>query len=97
MLENPDVLPKMVAESGAHEHRSYREGVTPEQLREKTVEAAAEAWSPVADRIWNDFDESAIRPSVTRTDRSQGMAATDMKKFKAQGHYGYTEEPTATK
>ena len=94
MLENPDTLPKLVAESGAHS-TDLVEKETPEQLREKTVEAA-KAWAPVADRLWND-KESPLYEKRHVADHSQGMAATDMKKFKAQGHYGYTEEPTATK
>ena len=39
MLENPDTLPRMVAESGAHS---------------TDLVDAARVWAPVADRIWND-------------------------------------------
>lgn len=49
MLENPDVLPKMVAEAGAMS-TDLVEKESPEQLREKT-RAAAKAWSSVAERI----------------------------------------------
>ena len=81
MLENPDVLPKMVAESGAHS-TDLVEQETPEQLREKT-KAAAEAWSPVADRLWT--DENDPLHIKRRDDRTQGMAESDMHKFAAQG------------
>ena len=81
MLENPDVLPKLVAESGAHS-TDLVEKETPEQLREKT-KAAAEAWSPVADRLWT--DESDPLYLKRRDDRMQGMAESDMHKFAAQG------------
>ena len=81
MLENPDVLPKMVAESGAHS-TDLVEQETPEQLREKT-KAAAEAWSPVADRLWTDENDPLY--TKRRDDRTQGMAESDMHKFAAQG------------
>ena len=58
MLENPDDLPKMVAETGAH-CTDLVEKETPEQLREKTAPAAA-AWKPVAERLW--ADEADPRP-----------------------------------
>lgn len=81
MFENPDVLPKMVAESGAMS-TDLIEKESPEQLREKT-QAAAEAWSPVADRIWNDSDDPLY--AKRHEDKSQGMADSDMHKFEKQG------------
>ena len=81
MLENPDVLPRLVAESGAHS-TDLVEQETPEQLREKT-KAAAEAWSPVADRLWTDKNDPLY--TKRRNDRTQGMAESDMHKFAAQG------------
>ncbi len=81
MLENPDKLPQMVAESGAHS-TDLVEKETPEQLREKTAPAAA-AWAPVAERLWNDSKDSLHEKRMT--DRSQGMAESDMNKFAAQG------------
>ena len=81
MLENPDVLPRLVAESGAHS-TDLVEQETPEQLREKT-KAAAEAWSPVADRLWTDENDSLY--TKRRNDRTQGMAESDIHKFAAQG------------
>lgn len=81
MLENPDVLPRLVAESGAHS-TDLVEQETPEQLREKT-KAAAEAWNPVADRLWTDENDPLY--TKRRDDRTQGMAESDMHKFAAQG------------
>ena len=94
MLENPDTLPKMVAESGAHS-TDLVEKESPEQLREKTVEAAA-AWAPIADRLWEDKSD-VMYEKRHGEDHSQGMAVSDMAKFKSQGHVGYIAEPTATK
>lgn len=81
MLENPDVLPKMVAEAGAMS-TDLVEKESPEQLREKT-RAAAKAWSTVAERIWNDPKD----PLYTKRhdDMTQGMADSDMHKFEKQG------------
>lgn len=81
MLENPDVLPKMVAEAGAMS-TDLVEKESPEQLREKTS-AAAKAWSSVAERIWNDPKD----PLYTKRhdDMTQGMADSDMHKFEKQG------------
>lgn len=81
MLENPDVLPKMVAEAGAMS-TDLVEKESPEQLREKT-RAAAKAWSSVAELIWNDPKD----PLYTKRhdDMTQGMADSDMHKFKKQG------------
>ena len=81
MLENPDVLPKLVAESGAMS-TDLIEKESPEQLHEKT-KAAAEAWSPVADRIWNDPDDPLY--DKRHNEESQGMADSDMHKFEKQG------------
>ena len=81
MLENPDVLGKMVAEAGAMS-TDLVEKETPEQLREKT-KAAAEAWAPVADRIWNDPDDPLY--AKRHNDETQGMADSDMHKFEKQG------------
>lgn len=81
MLENPDVLPKMVAEAGAMS-TDLVEKESPEQLREKT-RAAAKAWSSVAELIWNDPKD----PLYTKRhdDMTQGMADSDMHKFEKQG------------
>lgn len=81
MLENPDVLPKMVAEAGAMS-TDLVEKESPEQLREKT-RAVAKAWSSVAELIWNDPKD----PLYTKRhdDMTQGMADSDMHKFEKQG------------
>ncbi len=50
MLENPDLLTKMVNETGAHGTNDESEE-TAEQLVAKT-KAYAEEWKPVADRVW---------------------------------------------
>ncbi len=81
MLENPDKLPQMVAESGAHS-TDLMEKESPEQLRAKTV-AAAEAWSPVAKRLWE--DKADPLHDKRTNDKTQGMAESDMHKFAAQG------------
>ena len=92
MLENPDTLPELVAESGAHS-TDLVERETPEQLREKTVEAAR-AWAPVANRLWDDPNDPMYEKRHV-SDHSQGMATSDMDKYAEQGHFGYTDSPTA--
>lgn len=81
MLENPDVLPKMVAEAGAMS-TDLVEKESPEQLREKT-RAAAKVWSSVAERIWNDPKDPLY--AKRHDDMTQGMADSDMHKFEKQG------------
>ena len=76
MLENPDVLPRIVAETGAHSTE------TPEQLREKTA-PAAEAWAPVAERLWDERDSPLYERR--HSDPTQGMAETDMARLHRQG------------
>lgn len=49
MLENPDVLPQIVRESGA-KFAGYDVDESPEELRDK-VKPYADAWRPVAQRI----------------------------------------------
>lgn len=75
MLENPDVLPKMVEESGAVS-TDLVEKESPDQLRDKTREYA-QAWERVAERLWNDPDSPLFEK---RQDPTQGMAATDLSK-----------------
>ena len=50
MLENPELLPKMVAESGAHS-TDLEAPESAEHLCEK-CSAYAEAWKPEAERLW---------------------------------------------
>lgn len=75
MLENPDVLPKMVEESGAVS-TDLVEKESPDQLRDKTREYA-QAWKRIAERLWNDPDSPLFEK---RQDPTQGMAATDLSK-----------------
>ena len=81
MLENPDILPKMVKDSGAHS-TDLIEQESPEELRSKTIDAAA-AWSPIADRLWDDRTDPMY--DKRHKDKTQGMSATDMHKFKELG------------
>ena len=50
MLENPDKLPKMVKESGAHS-TDLESPESAEHFCGKTV-AYAKNWDPVADKLW---------------------------------------------
>lgn len=50
MLENPELLPKMVAESGAHS-TDLEAPESAEHLCEK-CRAYAECWTPEADKLW---------------------------------------------
>ena len=50
MLENPELLPKMVAESGAHS-TDLEAPETAEHLCEK-CRAYAECWQPTAESLW---------------------------------------------
>lgn len=77
MLENPYELGRMVSESGAH-GTDLVEPETPEDLRRKTVPAAA-AWAPVAEKLWE--DESDPMRRKREEGPRQGMAETDLKKF----------------
>lgn len=81
MLENPGILPKMVKDSGAHS-TDLIEQESPEELRSKTIDAAA-AWSPIADRLWDDRTDPMY--DKRHKDKTQGMSATDMHKFKELG------------
>lgn len=50
MLENPDVLPKLVAESGTHS-TDLEAPESAEHLCEK-CKAYAECWKPEAEKLW---------------------------------------------
>ena len=52
MLENPDILPKLVAESGARS-TDLQSPETPAQLREKCV-SYAQQWQSCADKLWEE-------------------------------------------
>ena len=80
MLENPDDLPRMVAETGAHS-TDLVEKESPEELREKTAPAAA-AWAPVAERLWAD---EADPEHAKRTSWREGQAETDVSRLERLG------------
>ena len=82
MLENPDTLPRLVAEAGAHS-TDLVEQESPEQLREKTA-ANAEAWAPVAERLWNDEEDEFYNPKRHGL-KTQGMSKSDLNKFERLG------------
>lgn len=84
MLENPDTLPAMVKETGAH-CTDLVEQESPEELRAKTAPLAAK-WAPVADAMWNDAGDSQYHQRMT--DNSQGMSESDMNKFARQHRAG---------
>ena len=80
MLENPECLEYMVAESGAHSTDLVAQE-SAEELCAKT-KPAAEAWAPVAERLWTDKEG----PRVKNRERDNiGMAETDIAKFKKDG------------
>ena len=80
MLENPDDLPRMVAETGAHS-TDLVEKESPEELREKTAPAAA-AWAPVAERLWAD---EADPEHAKRNNWREGQAETDVSRLERLG------------
>lgn len=55
MLENPEILQKLVKESGAHS-TDLQSPETPEHLCGKCV-AYAEKWAPEAERLWKETQE----------------------------------------
>lgn len=80
MLENPECLEYMVEESGAHSTDLVAQE-SAEELCAKT-KPAAEAWAPVAERLWTDKQG----PRVANRQRDNiGMADTDLTKFKRSG------------
>ena len=91
MLENPDILGEMVKESGARS-TDLVEKESPEQLRKKTAEAAAQ-WAPVAERIWNDPNEP-LYEKRHEEGAPQGMADSDEHRFEQTGHVGFDGSPT---
>ncbi len=82
MLENPYELGRMVSESGAH-GTDLVEPESPEDLRRKTVPAAA-AWAPVADRLWKDESDPLHRKR--EEDPPPGMAETDIARLAHLSH-----------
>lgn len=80
ILENSGRLTEMVERAGAHSS-DLEEKESAEELCAKTKDMA-EAWAPYAERIWHDVDDPLF---VKRHDPEQGMAKTDMLKFKEIG------------
>ena len=80
MLENPECLEYMVAESGAHSTDLVAQESV-EELCAKT-KPAAEAWAPVAERLWTDKEGPRVK---NREGDNIGMAETDIAKFKKDG------------
>ena len=80
ILENSGKLTEMVERAGAHSS-DLQEKETPEELCAKT-KAAADAWKPVSERLWNDSSDPMFEK---RHDPEQGMAKTDMTKFERLG------------
>lgn len=80
MLENPECLEHMVAESGAHSTDLVAQE-SAEELCAKT-KPAAEAWAPVAERLWT--DEHGPRTANRKRDNI-GMSDTDLTRFERVG------------
>lgn len=80
MLENPECLEYMVAESGAHSTDLVAQE-SAEELCAKT-RPAAEAWAPVAERLWT--DEHGPRTANRKRDNI-GMSDTDLTRFERTG------------
>ena len=80
IYENSGKLTEMVNRAGAHS--TDPEAPEPvEDLCAKT-KPVADAWKPVAERIWEDQSEPLY---AKRCDEAQGMAETDMTKFERLG------------
>ncbi len=80
ILDNPGKLAEMVDETGAHS-TDLQAAEDAHNLCDKCVEMCEE-WVPVSERIWeNPDDEMAWR----REQPNQGMADTDVAKFKRLG------------
>lgn len=80
ILENSGRLAEMVNRANAHSS-DLQDQETAEELCAKT-KAAADAWKPYAERIWNDPLDPQF---VQRHSPEQGMAKTDMTKFNRLG------------
>lgn len=90
ILENSGRLTEMVERAGAHSS-DLQEQESAAELCAKT-KAAADAWAPVAERIWHDPEDPMFEK---RHDPKQGMADTDMTKFERLGRVRepLTDEP----
>ena len=80
MLENPECIERMVAESGAR-CTDLTAQESAEDLAEK-CKPTARSWAPVAERIWTDLEDERAK---SRKRPYPGMADTDLHKFDRQG------------
>jgi MoaA/NifB/PqqE/SkfB family radical SAM enzyme len=80
MLENPECIEDLVERTGAHS----TELIEPESVYDLTAKTrpAAEAWAPVAERLWTDEHDDR---AGERHRNNLGMAETDLHKFKREG------------
>ncbi len=80
MLENPDCLESMVEASGAHS----TDLTEAEDVRDLCAKCrpSAQAWAPVAEALWEDEQDPQYERRHTTT---QGMAESDMHRFRAIG------------
>lgn len=69
MLENPEMIEKMVNASGAHSTDMQAEEPV-EELTAKT-KPYAEAWAPTAERLWNERKEEKARIIAEREAKAQ--------------------------
>ena len=64
MLENPEILQRIVKESGAHS-TDLQSQETPEHLCSKCVHYAEE-WAPVADKLWEEEKAAKAAKAVAK-------------------------------
>lgn len=83
MLENPDILGRMVEEAGAH-GTDLVEPEDPAELRAKTAARAAE-WAPVAQRLWQEGADGMGPQHPGRRNTYQGMDDAEKTKFARLG------------
>ena len=81
MLENPDILPKMVREAGA-KSTDLQSPETPEHLCEKCKEYAA-IWKPIAEELWEKSGKGADK-SAENAARVAAEVMEERKKAQAQ-------------
>ena len=80
MLENQDALAEMVERSGAHS-TDLQEQEDARDLCAKCTESI-EGWTPIAERLWTNPEDPMFE---ARHQPNEGMAESDMQKFKEIG------------
>lgn len=80
MLDNKDVLARMVARSGAHP-TDLMGAELASDLCEK-CHATIDAWAPVAEKLWEDESDPTF---AHRHDGTRGMSVSDLNKFDRDG------------